>query len=1074
MFGAFGNPYLSNNPVTDGNTIFQSQADQYGNSFASPMNSANMNSGWGIDPSLLTPSFQAGYRPQYSGPQPTNLYGRRTTAQAAWALSPFSTDLRWGNPVSHNRQPIEDITGRPADATMWGIQRIGMPILSYGLGNMTSKALGLGWKSGSRIGANFVGGLAEGFGAARPINAATGAAMGVRDVWGAARAGYLANGFEGAASAFEGISAGGAANLAFRGIGGTVVGAAASAASGLILGQALMYGAEKSIFEPYVNMRKTSRDLRDNFAGVTFADARGNAVSGRGLGMEESYRMASEITRQGVSDMTFSTGEYARGASLIMRSGLTDNVSKGQIPKRIKDVMEQVKMIQAIGNMPELKDAIAEIAKLNDMGVGVGSGAITNASGVYGKLGMFASMAGASVQRIMNTVGAQGQYLYQANGMTPYMGQLAAAGVYSSFAAGQRMGVLSQATIAKMGGIEGGTQGSLTGQINAMQTTFSKMALLNQAHGGQGFAKGGNTVNVVSDFNRRMVNDPLGTMGEMELFSSELAGQELTKKGSRAVQEQLRSIVANQPGILDPVTHKLSYSKAVPYLEQMGFSIDQIKDYYNQLAVEQDRGAYAQGMKSVDAQSREQYRQYITNNKLYDGAFGSAIYNFSKGGRAVMAEGSDLVHSGLSKVGVAGDSISRFTDRLVYGSDISRVDKTTISEMMGGAPKKVTDNVDLFDINADKIRGHAPGFGLFLPGAAKDVYRNQQVMAEINDLASDKNAAGNEEAVRYLQDKNSSTKLTNLQKVLEFTSLRKDYLGNDNEQLHNLGSLSDMANAIGRKTTDVTKVNKDKSFRAKQFSGEEYGAKVASLKTSNSSYYDKLTKMSGRVTNDSDREENETLAGIASDLALKYSDVGEFSKARAEGTDEDLKKYDSLISAGLKGKTSDTDLYSRIRDAAAYSKQFGGTEFNLIMKGSLLGDDDKELTGEARLRKAMELSGGRFKNGMANALSLSRDEVINGTAIDKQAADMKLDLEGKFHGNLLDINGFKESIQQIEANGILKKIEENTKKMADKVSDQKPTDGGTSNQSPAAVGPLDGIYKYFGVGQKTTQTAGGR
>lgn len=1078
MIGAFGNPLISDSPVSD--SIYQSQADQYGNSFSAPINSANLNPGWGINPALLTPSYQAGYRPQYSGPQPTNQYGRRSVAQAAWALSPMSDDLRWGNPVQHSRQPLEDITGRPADAAMWGMQRIAMPIAAFGLGNAATKALGLGWKAGSRIGASFGGGLAEGFGAMAPVNASTGAAMGLRDVWGAARAGYATGGFEGAAAAFEGISAGGAANLAFRGIAGSALGLASATVMGFGIGTALTKVAEKGIFEPYVNTRRLSRDLRDTHAGITFGDARGNVVSGRGLGMQESYRMASEINRQGALDMTYSTGEYAQGASMIMRSGLTDNIGAKGISGRIKEVMEQVKMIQAIASMPELKEAIAEISKLNNMGASVTGGLNSNAMTTYSKLGMFASVAGTSVQRMMDTVGAQGQYLYQANGMTPYMGQLAMAGVYSTLASGQRMGVMSQAQIAKMGGIEGGAQGSLTGQINAMQTTFSKMALFNQAHGGQGFGKGGNAVNVISDFNRRMVQDPLGTYGAMELFSSELAGQELTSKGSKAVQEQLSALIAGQPGVLDS-RGKLSYEKAVPYLQQMGFSMDQIKDYYNQLSSEQDNGAFGQRMKAVGAQTSEQYRQYLSTNKLYAGVLGTTIYNVNKGWRAGMAAGSDMVGSGLDKLGLGGDTLHKFADRMVYGSEISHVDRTSIDEMMGGKLSTTATNVDLFNLSSLSKEVGAEGwehFNMKKPGQIRDA----KVMNEINELAKNKDAFGHDEAVELLQNKDPASKLSNLEKVLGFTSYKRDYLGNESRQIGNMKSLSDAIDSVGRTATDISKKPKIDHAEAwestKIMFGRDVDSKFYDEDDKSENYYQKLTKMSGRVTNKEDAEENERLAGYASNIFLKYKSVGEFSAARAKGEDEDIKRYDAAIGdnkGNLKGRMRDEDIYDKILNAAIYTKKLGGSEFSMEMSGSLLDKEGNELTGKARYEKALSLTGSRFKNAMANANDVSRDEVRGAVAIDKNAAETSSVLTEQHREGILDVSGYQQQMMQVESNKLLSKIEENTKKMADQATNRAPSDGGTTQSDPETPNlfSMAGWRKLTGQ-QRITTPAGNK
>jgi hypothetical protein len=703
--------------------IFQTQANVGFDSFGNPINPANLNGGWGINPNLLTPSYDAPYRPQYHGAQPYNQYGRVGFFGGMNNLyNPFVSDPYWGNPIDHQQASLNAVSTRPFDAAMWAGQRVVMPTLAFGaaarmLGPNASTAMGT-------IGGYFTGkGIAPGMGMAfgRGLGSGVAGAFGLR----------------GTAAA---VVSGGA------GVMGSAVGGMALEYGAA---QAMLWGAQKTLWNPYINGRRASQDLRSNFAGVTFGDATGNAVTGGGLGFGESARMGSEITRQGISDMTFSTGEYTQISDLAARAGLMDNVKAKQLTQRVKDVAAQIKLIVSISKDPDIKNAIEELSKLNLAGADISGGNMSTASGAYRSLGSLAAQAGVSVQRLMNTVGAQGQYLYQASGMTPYLGQLAAGNVYAGFMGAQRSGLMSPAQLARMGGAEGATQASLTGQLIGSQTLYSQMASYNQfvsGLGGNQIAGQGQSIQgVVGGFGRAMSQDPVGTMGRLQYFGPQLSGMAMQQQGSRLLEDQVSSILGTT-GARRNANGQYDAAAMMPVLTNViGMTPDQARAFIAQRIAEQDPTTIAQRGRAIDRNEAEQVRSYISQNKLYGGIAG--VYG------DVARFGSRLTNAIASRVsspvnemsGYIGDEAQSFTDRLLFGQTAGaggrRVDS---GEAFFATPANT--NVKL--LNTSRNTG---GVMDMITGRARNIRSMNQV---INGMYN----AGNADAVAFLNETDPAKK----------------------------------------------------------------------------------------------------------------------------------------------------------------------------------------------------------------------------------------------------------------------------------------------------------------------------
>ena len=156
------NPFSSQQDGQYGD-IYSSQADVYGNSFANPMNPANMNPGFQMDPNLLTPSYTAGYRPRYNGPQPYNQYGRvGFFAGLNTMFNPTAYEPRWGNPIDNTTQTVEGVSSRPFDSVIWAGQRVVAPMVGFGLAFQYAAKPGAAL--GRAVGRSFGAGVAAGMG----------------------------------------------------------------------------------------------------------------------------------------------------------------------------------------------------------------------------------------------------------------------------------------------------------------------------------------------------------------------------------------------------------------------------------------------------------------------------------------------------------------------------------------------------------------------------------------------------------------------------------------------------------------------------------------------------------------------------------------------------------------------------------------------------------------------------------------------------------------------------------------------------------------------------------------------
>lgn len=601
------------NPYGVSGNIFQSQANQSANSFSDPLNVAHLYPGWGSNPNYQTPAYDAPYRPSYQGPNPYAAYAKPTFAGGVnQLLSPAYKDPTWGNPVSNNQDAFNSIGQKPFDAAATVGQRFLMPALAIGMTQSLLRG------SGSAIGKGMLSGMAGGLGMGAGVSGAAGA------------------------------------------VGGFVGGLALPFAAGL----GVAHAADAAIFQPYIRSRQMAGMAQDNFSGITFGGTGGNPISGRGLSGYQSAQIGSGIDRAGIRDMTFSSNQFHGIAAMGMQSGLFDDVGAGDITKKASSIAAQIKTILAISKDPNIQNAIQELAKLRLGGASTVGGAGSVAAGAYSMIGMQASAAGASVQRVMGTVGGQGQYMFQMNGLTPYLGQMAAANAYSGFAAAQRNGLLSTAQLARMGGIEGATQSSMAAQLSGISTPFNRMANANRYLGG---AQTNGVVNTVSAFGQMASRDPLKMMGNMSLYGNAMASRQISEDGGSALEHQaiqyLQSI-GKQPG----PGGKYSPGEVAAVMESMGIPAEQIQSYAAMRSSQTDPGVVSQNIKAFQAQNAEQMRQILSQNAMYSGKIGRSIRAVRQGWKGFKEGTADMLAYPVTEAaGSVSDSVASGWDTLMHG-----------------------------------------------------------------------------------------------------------------------------------------------------------------------------------------------------------------------------------------------------------------------------------------------------------------------------------------------------------------------------------------------------------------------
>lgn len=769
-------------------SIFSTTANTGFNSFANPLNPMNTNpGGWGVDPNYLTPSYTAPYRPSYGGQQGVINYSDPSFFRSAnHIFNPFAAPPpQWGNPIQNQGQYFDSLANRPMDAAMSIGQSVVAPALAtyaaFKMGSMTVGRVGGASSFSGVVASNW----AKAWGGSASTVAAAGARQGIFAAAGASMGRGVASGIFGAANMVTGGALNGTAGMAARGLMTGAATAAGGVAGGLLLPLALAQGGmevlQQGFFNPYAANALTSRTLRENFANQTLGTYGGNTITGRGLSRYSSAKIASGITSAGIKDYTLDEFSMGQIADLSSRSGLLDNASIDQISGKIKDIGKLVKLMMNLTNDPDIKNNIEQIVKLKHAGVSMG-----NMGSVMQSIGFSSSIAGVSTQRMMNTVGAQGQYLAQANGLMPIMGQLASANAMAGFASSYRTGLIKSSTLAMMGGVEGATQSLVSGQINAGQTMYNRISLYNQYMGG---GRGNGVVGNLSNFGSTFASNPFAALGEMELNDGTMRSLQMKDRGVLAIQDQLMDIAKLMPReLMFNKNGKIDGNVAFTLMTKtLGMSSEEAKAALRAFQAGGDKETIGQNIAAIKASHRENVSQYLNQEGLGNGIANRAWYPARQLFKEMRAEMGGIMSNIQRFTGRIGDSIEKGFHSAVYGDSLYKEGEII---KMGGPSGPRTVKAAKFERN----------FGAQFGDAAEDA------MDKINQAASGAHGSEAEAAAnRYLNAKTESERVAALDGLV--SAGVTDYsTGADVSKVLNSGTYGKVT-SISRTTGDSTKLS---------------------------------------------------------------------------------------------------------------------------------------------------------------------------------------------------------------------------------------------------------------------------
>jgi len=497
---------------------------QYRDPFSGALNPLNATSGnWGIDPMYITPGYTANLRPQYQGSHGYSAMSYSPSIGESLTRSlPFPTSPRvpmYMDSMQYQRQLTDSIAFKSSDNAAGFAQNFVAPFAAYAAGEALTSGRVRSMKDGTTTMAGAWAALKGG----SSVEQLT--AMTTRSMSGAMGAGMSGGAMGGLIRGFGGSSA--RHSVLGKGMVGAsrlLGGMAGRLAVPLMVGQGLMNVAEQAIFDPYVGVRQGQDSMLRNFSNQYVGDG-GGRVTGFGLSRHRAAGIGRKMAMDSAKDFSFEVGDYGKIADYSSRAGMLNDIKDfdvDTITKRVKGIANQVKMVMKVANEPSLQEAVKMLANLKTAGA-------TDSGGFAGKvlsgISSNAAISGMSTREMINTVGATGQYLYQSQGLTPFVGMQNAASMHAGFSSAFRTGLIDPALMARMGGMQGMTQSAMEGQVGLARSNYNMMGLANQHLFGQ--STGGGFAGNISRFGGNFAQDPTNTMGMMGLFGNDMVSAQL-------------------------------------------------------------------------------------------------------------------------------------------------------------------------------------------------------------------------------------------------------------------------------------------------------------------------------------------------------------------------------------------------------------------------------------------------------------------------------------------------------------------------------------------------------------------
>lgn len=505
--------------------------------------------GFGINPAYTTPAYMSNFRPAYSFEQdPYNPYAMEYPYSAAFAESVLplrDTSTFASDPLTHSYALSKQVDDTHWDGLVDGATKWGTPLAAWWAAN---KVFNRQVRSANPLAKGFYGateymrqgffqakGHTAGMAAARAamatkakqsLGARVGASFGKNVFRGAG--GMINMGAKGLGFAGSGAIAGGMGAL-----GATLGSVVGGIAIPLLAAQAAATAANRYVADPYISLRRNEDAMLSNTANTFVGGGAGAVGGGYGISAVHAAKLAEAFTQSGTNDLAFKREDMGIMADYAMQQGLMNdigNMNVDDMKKRVANMADTVKLIMAVANTDSVKTAIEYMGRLKAAGITDPAAARRTMQSI----GVSSAMSGVAVEQLMNTVGNQGQLMFQSQGLLPVLGQKAAIGTHAGFANAYKAGIISTENLAMLGGVEGATQNSMQAFLKLTGSQANMMGL----HAGM--PMGTNLIETMSKFGNQFAQDPFAMMGDMIVNGKARLSEQLASTGK--IDAEVKSV----------------------------------------------------------------------------------------------------------------------------------------------------------------------------------------------------------------------------------------------------------------------------------------------------------------------------------------------------------------------------------------------------------------------------------------------------------------------------------------------------------------------------------------------------
>jgi len=447
-----------------------------------------------------------------------------------------------------------------------------------------------------------------------------------------------------------GLSSGGEAALMGARVGGFLggglgMGASLFMAPEVLLAQGMTWGAQKTVFEPYMNRRRAEEAALSNYSDMYVAGDMG-ATTGVGLSAQGAYRLGKMVVQRGWQETEFSNNTVAQIAGMGMANGLFEgigNLNPEAMDRRLKGILRSTKTAMRVLKMTEdsMQEVQAIMKQFADQGAmygGVQEGIFTD----IGVASMATGMSGMSVLQNAGRFGmtAAGMGMLGASGIRA--GARAMAGVGSLY----NQGGIAEPWVAMYGGVSGIANSAVSGAGKLYGSPLGMMGLYNQYLGG---GQGAGALGTINAFAINAGRDPLhvsaqlfqqGRMmqsaammdqGTMGAYSNVIGMARMLSPTGKVSEDMLINVARSQGMGEDETFSMLQQIRAIQSGSARGAMAKQQEQDSNARALQ--RGYGGTGVEGImkNAAARSSWGQAgssaagIATNTLYYGVLGTGI-----------------------------------------------------------------------------------------------------------------------------------------------------------------------------------------------------------------------------------------------------------------------------------------------------------------------------------------------------------------------------------------------------------------------------------------------------------------